>query len=135
MISEALRCKGYPLCRARGLQAVVAGGSRAGKRPWCDRSTAALREALQLAPEHLAARAQGRGAASPWAPMRQEGVIYAQRAQVLEAAYRAHLKRFKGKMPTPPARPEMVGINLPNAISETENTHDLSEDIDPGNAH
>jgi putative transposase len=36
-----------------------------------------------------------------------------QRAAVLAAAYRAHPERFKGKHPTPPVLPEIVGINLP----------------------
>jgi len=52
-------------------------------------------------------------------------VLQAQRAQVLQQAYRAHPERFKGKMPTPPALPEIVGINLPKTNTQTENTHDL----------
>jgi putative transposase len=48
-----------------------------------------------------------------------------QRAAVLAAAYRAHPERFKGKRPTPPVLPEIVGINLPPPKS-TESTHDLT---------
>lgn len=36
-----------------------------------------------------------------------------QRAKVLTAAYHAHPERFKGKLPTPPQLPTIVGINLP----------------------
>jgi hypothetical protein len=35
-----------------------------------------------------------------------------QRAAVLQAAYAARPQRFKGRLPTPPALPEIVGINL-----------------------
>jgi len=51
--------------------------------------------------------------------------LQAQRAKVLHAAYRAHPERFKGKIPTPPALPEILGINLPKTNTPTENTHDL----------
>jgi hypothetical protein len=37
----------------------------------------------------------------------------------------AHPERFKGKHPTPPALPEIVGINLPQP-QPTETTHDLT---------
>jgi putative transposase len=40
-------------------------------------------------------------------------VLWEQRATVLQAAYRAHPERFKGKRPTPPKLPTVVGINLP----------------------
>jgi putative transposase len=52
--------------------------------------------------------------------------LQALRAQVLQQAYRAHPERFKGKMPIPPALPEIVGINLPKTNTKTENTHDLT---------
>ena len=42
------------------------------------------------------------------------------RRRVLQAAYAAHPARFKGRAPTPPALPEIVGINLPK--SETKET-------------
>lgn len=38
-----------------------------------------------------------------------------QRAKVLAAAYHAHPERFKGKFPTPPELPTIVGINLPQS--------------------
>ncbi len=47
------------------------------------------------------------------------------RRRVLHAAYAAHPERFKGRLPTPPALPEVVGINLPQPES-TETTHDLT---------
>jgi putative transposase len=48
-----------------------------------------------------------------------------QRRRVLQAAYAAHPERFKGRLPTPPALPEIVGINLPKTQS-TETTDDLT---------
>ena len=51
--------------------------------------------------------------------------IDAQRRRVLQAAYAAHPERFKGRLPTPPALPEIVGINLPKTQS-TETTNDLT---------
>ena len=51
--------------------------------------------------------------------------IWEQRAQVLQAACRAHPERFKGKIPNPPALPNIVGINLPKTSTEKENSHDL----------
>ncbi len=48
-----------------------------------------------------------------------------QRRRVLEAAYAAHPERFKGRLPTPPALPEIVGINLPET-EPMETTHDLT---------
>ena len=49
------------------------------------------------------------------------------RAAVLEAAYRVHPERFKGKIPTPPLLPTRVGINLPKpTCTEREMTHDLN---------
>ena len=51
--------------------------------------------------------------------------IDAQRRRVLQAAYAAHPERFKGRVPTPPALPEIVGINLPNP-QPTEIAHDLT---------
>lgn len=47
------------------------------------------------------------------------------RAAVLAAAYRAHPERFKGKHPTPPALPEIVGINLPQP-KPTQTADDLT---------
>lgn len=48
--------------------------------------------------------------------------LWQQRAAVLQAAYRAHPERFKGKHPTPPNLPTIVGINLPKTSStETAN--------------
>jgi putative transposase len=50
--------------------------------------------------------------------------LWQQRAEVLRAAYAAHPERFKGKIPTPPNLPVIVGINLPkNPAPET--TDDL----------
>lgn len=53
--------------------------------------------------------------------------LQAQRAQVLQAAYHAHPERFKGKLPTPPELPMIVGINLPKPNTEMEITHDLTK--------
>jgi putative transposase len=36
-----------------------------------------------------------------------------QRRRVLQAAYASYPERFKGRLPAPPALPEIVGINLP----------------------
>ena len=48
--------------------------------------------------------------------------LWQQRAKVLQAAYAAHPQRFKGKIPTPPDLPTIVGINLPKTlILETAN--------------
>src|SRR5216683_5167961 len=48
--------------------------------------------------------------------------LWQQRAKVLQAAYAAHPERFKGKIPTPPDLPTIVGINLPKTlIPETAN--------------
>ena len=55
----------------------------------------------------------------------QAAAMQQQRAAVLAAAYRAHPARFKGKHPTPPALPEIVGINLPPP-QPTETTDDLT---------
>ena len=46
--------------------------------------------------------------------------LQAQRAQVLQQAYRAHPERFKGKMPIPPALPTVVGINLPKPMTQPQ---------------
>jgi putative transposase len=43
----------------------------------------------------------------------QAPAIDRQRHRVLHAAYAAHPERFKGRLPTPPAVPTLVGINLP----------------------
>jgi putative transposase len=51
--------------------------------------------------------------------------IDARRRRVLEAAYAAHPQRFKGRVPTPPELPTIVGINLP-ANTTTETRHDLT---------
>jgi len=50
--------------------------------------------------------------------------LWQQRAAVLQAAYLAHPERFKGKHPTPPKLPTVVGINLPKP-QPTESSHDL----------
>jgi putative transposase len=55
----------------------------------------------------------------------QATAMQRQRAAVLTAAYRAHPERFKGKHPTPPMLPEIVGINLPQP-QPTQTTHDLT---------
>ena len=48
--------------------------------------------------------------------------LWHERAKVLQAAYAAHPERFKGKIPTPPNLPTIVGINLPKtSSSETAN--------------
>jgi putative transposase len=39
--------------------------------------------------------------------------LHQQRAAVPQAAYAAHPQRFKGRLPAPPALPQIVGINLP----------------------
>jgi putative transposase len=52
-------------------------------------------------------------------------LLQQQRARVLEAAYAAHPARFKGRVPTPPELPEIVGINLPKNLT-TETPHDLT---------
>ena len=48
----------------------------------------------------------------------------AARATVLAAAYAAHLERFSGGLPQPPARPMEVWINRskPRAIEEASST-------------
>jgi putative transposase len=43
------------------------------------------------------------------------------RRRVLQAAYAAHPQRFKGRTPTPPMLPQIVGINLPSNLT-TETT-------------
>jgi putative transposase len=48
-----------------------------------------------------------------------------QRRRVLHAAYTAHPARFKGRLPTPPALPELAGINLPPPQPE-ETAHELT---------
>lgn len=50
--------------------------------------------------------------------------LWQQRAAVLQAAYLAHPERFKGRHPTPPKLPTVVGINLPKP-QPTEPPHDL----------
>ena len=50
--------------------------------------------------------------------------LWQQRAKVLQAAYRAHPERFKGKHPTPPKLPTIVGINLPKDLA-TQTSNDL----------
>ena len=55
----------------------------------------------------------------------QATTMQQQRAAVLAEAYCAHPERFKGKHPTPPALPTIVGINLPLPIP-TETAHDLT---------
>ncbi len=55
----------------------------------------------------------------------QASAIHRQRAEVLQTAYRIHPARFKGRLPTPPALPAIVGINLPQR-QPTETTDDLT---------
>lgn len=50
--------------------------------------------------------------------------LWQQRAAVLKTAYLAHPERFKGKQPTPPKLPTIVGINLPK-FQPSEPSHDL----------
>lgn len=50
--------------------------------------------------------------------------LWQQRAAVLRAAYLAHPERFKGKIPSPPDLPVIVGINLPKP-HPSEPPHDL----------
>ena len=52
-------------------------------------------------------------------------VITEQRRRVLQVAYAAHPERFKGRPPTPPMLPDVVGINLPQP-KPTKTTHDLN---------
>ena len=52
--------------------------------------------------------------------------LWQRRATVLQAAYRTHPARFKGRVPLPPELPEIVGINLPKTLT-TETHHDLIE--------
>jgi putative transposase len=41
------------------------------------------------------------------------GALDKQRREVLQAAFAKHPERFKGRLPTPPPLPQIVGINLP----------------------
>jgi putative transposase len=50
--------------------------------------------------------------------------LWQHRAAVLQAAYLAHPERFKGKIPSPPDLPVIVGINLPKP-KPSEPPHDL----------
>jgi putative transposase len=50
--------------------------------------------------------------------------LHERRAQVLHKAYLAHPERFKGKIPSPPDLPVIVGINLPKP-QPPEPPHDL----------
>lgn len=57
----------------------------------------------------------------------QGAALHAQRTQVLQAAYAANPARFKHRVPTPPALPTVVGINLPKPITQPqESAHDLT---------
>jgi putative transposase len=51
--------------------------------------------------------------------------LWQRRAAVLQAAYSAHPARFKGRIPTPPELPQIVGINLPKTLA-TQTPHELS---------
>ncbi len=55
----------------------------------------------------------------------RSAAIDEQRRHVLQAAYAAHPERFKGRLPTSPPLPEVVGINLPPP-QPTESSHDLT---------
>jgi putative transposase len=55
----------------------------------------------------------------------QAATLQQQRAKILTVAYHAHPERFKGKLPTPPELPTIVGINLPQTIrTDKEKTSD-----------
>jgi len=57
----------------------------------------------------------------------QGAVLQAQRTKVLQAAYAVNPARFKHRVPTPPALPTLVGINLPKSVTEPkESVHDLT---------
>lgn len=57
----------------------------------------------------------------------QAQALQQRRTRVLQAAFAAHPSRFKGKIPTPPKLPTIVGINLPHPETQTlETTHDLT---------
>jgi putative transposase len=43
--------------------------------------------------------------------------IYAQRNDVLQAAFESHPNRFKNRRPQPPALPTEAGINMPKSVS------------------
>lgn len=48
--------------------------------------------------------------------------LQTQRVEALQATYRAHPARFKGRVPTPPELPAIAGINLPeNTTTEARN--------------
>jgi putative transposase len=56
--------------------------------------------------------------------------IDAQRRRVLQAAYAAHPERFKGRLPTPPPLPQIVGINSPTTQSmETVNALNATPEL------
>jgi putative transposase len=56
--------------------------------------------------------------------------LHQQRAAVLQGAYAAHPERFKGRRPTPPALPQIVGINLPPPQSmETPNALNATPEL------
>jgi putative transposase len=60
----------------------------------------------------------------------RSGAIDEKRRQVLQAAYAAHPDRFKGRLPTPPALPQIVGINLPTTQSmETVNALNATPEL------
>jgi len=57
----------------------------------------------------------------------QAPALQQQRAKVLAAAYAAHPERFKGKIPTPPELPTVVGINLPRPTTQPQEIiHDVT---------
>ena len=57
----------------------------------------------------------------------QAHALQAQRAHVLEVAYRAHPERFKGRIPIPPPLPTLVGVNLPRLTPQPkEIVHDVT---------
>jgi len=79
----------------------------------------------------VVARARHRGAGGPVTPaavhLGQGAALHAQREQVLKSAYAANPARFKHRVPTLPALPTVVGINLPKPITHPKETvHDLT---------
>ena len=51
----------------------------------------------------------------------QAATVYQERAKILETAFLANPKRFKGKCPLPPSLPNAVWINPPTNAQENLN--------------
>jgi len=56
----------------------------------------------------------------------QAAMVYQARAKILEAAFLANPKRFKGKCPLPPSLPKAVWINPPTNVQENLNQQILN---------